>query len=137
MAGETDLTRLLATLQPRVREGEFVLVSLPEAAAVPCEATVVEEEGVTLVVRRAIADEQGWEYDFVAGWVTLQVHSALAAVGLTAAVSAALAAHQIPANILAGFFHDHVLVPADRVKDAVAALHALSALSANGGPARD
>lgn len=128
-AGETDLARLLATMEPTVREGEFVLVCLAEAVPVPVEATVVEDEGITHVVRREIADEQGWPYDFIAGWVTLQVHSALAAVGLTAAVSSTLAAADIPANVIAGFFHDHILVPIDDVEDAVAVLRRLSAAS--------
>jgi hypothetical protein len=134
-AGETDLALLLKTLEPTVRPGEFVLVSLVGVTAatvlqdVVAEATIVEEEGITFVVRREVADGQGWAYDFVAGWVTLQVHSALAAVGLTAAVSSTLAAADIPANVIAGFFHDHVLVPVERVEDAVATLRRLSASS--------
>ncbi len=127
MSGETDLGRLLGTMQPTIRPGEFVLVCLTDAAQVPAEAIVREDEGLTHVVRREIADQQGWAYDFVAGWVTLQVHSALAAVGLTAAVSAALAEEGIPANVLAGYYHDHLLVPIDRLPDAVAVLEGLSA----------
>lgn len=122
MAGETDLALMLSGLRPQVRPGEFILVSLTAVPDVDCEAVVREDEGVTCIVRREVADEQGWPYDFVAGWVTLQVHSALEAVGLTAAVSRALAAEGIPANVLAGFFHDHLLVPADRVEEAVRVL---------------
>jgi hypothetical protein len=96
---------------------------------VHCEAVVHESEGVTCVVPRSTADAQGWPYDFVAGWITLQVHSALAAVGLTAEVSRALSERGISCNVLAGFFHDHLLVPADRVPDAIAALESLSATS--------
>ena len=133
MPGETDLGRLLATLQPQVRPGEYVVVSLTATPDAACEAVVREAEGVTCVVRRSVADAEGWAYDFVAGWITLQVHSALEAVGLTAAVSAALTAEGIPCNVLAGFFHDHLLVPADRVDDAV---QVLLELSARGGPDR-
>ena len=132
MAGETDLRRMLATLQPQVRVGEYVVVSLTAEPDAPCAAVIREDEGVTCVVRREVADENGWPYDFVAGWVTLQVHSALEAVGLTAEVSRTLAAEGIPANVLAGFFHDHLLVPADRVDDT---LRALADLSARGGSA--
>ena len=46
------------------------------------------------------------------------MHSALEAVGLTAAVATALAAAGIPANVLAGYSHDHLLVPEDRADDA-------------------
>ncbi len=59
------------------------------------------------------------------GWLTLTVESSLEAVGLTAAFAAALAERGIPANVLAGLRHDHVLVPVDRAEDAVAALRSL------------
>ena len=70
-------------------------------------------------------------YDFVAAWVTLEVHSELEAVGLTAAVSRALTQARISCNVLAGFHHDHLLVP---VGDAARALEVLSELSAANAP---
>lgn len=136
MSGETDLRRLLATLQPEVRAGEYVFVSLTAEPDVACEAVVREAEGITCVVRRETADEQEWPYDFVAGWITLQVHSALESVGMTAAISAALAAESIPSNVLAGYFHDHLLVPSERMPDALAVLHDLSAQHASGAHGR-
>ncbi len=132
MTGESSLDRLLADMRPRIRDGEFVFVSLPQPPDHPCEAMVRESEGVTCVVTRRVADDAGWAYDFVAGWITLEVHSALAAVGLTAAVSRALTDQGISCNVIAGFFHDHLLVPFDRVDDALAALTALSATGASG-----
>ena len=127
MTADAELDRLLGSLLPVVRDGEYVFISLTGAPAVPCEATIAEDEGLTCVVRRTTADEMGWPYDFVAGWITLRVHSDLAAVGLTAAFSDALASAGLPCNVLAGYFHDHVLVPIDRVDDALAVLGHLSA----------
>ena len=124
---ESDLARLLAGLDPVVRPGSFVFVTLAEPPAMRVDALVVEDEGVTVVVRREVADAHGWPYAFVAAWVTLRVHSALEAVGLTAAFAAALAERQIPCNVLAGTFHDHILVPTDRVDDALSALRQLAA----------
>ena len=72
-----------------------------------------------------VAREHGESPRFVAAWLSLRVHSALDAVGLTAAVSRALADAGIACNVLAGFHHDHLLVPAARRADAIAALHAL------------
>ena len=57
--------------------------------------------------------------------ITLRIHSSLAAVGLTAAVSAALAQAGISANMVAGYHHDHILLAA---ADAVRALAVLEAL---------
>ncbi len=132
MSAEHDLARLLAALRVSAREGEFVFVSVPHgdtALAGAAEASLREEEGVTYVLPRAQADARGLQYGFVAAWLTLGVHSALDAVGLTAAVSSALARHDIPCNVLAGVYHDHLLVAADRRDDALAALAALSASS--------
>ena len=117
---------MLAGLQVRVREGEYVFVTRADAAlASLAQASVREEEGIAYVLSRADADTHGLSYDFRAAWLTLGVHSALHAVGLTAAVSTALAARGIACNVLAGFHHDHLLVPAERRDEALAALAAL------------
>ena len=64
---------------------------------------------------------------FRCAWITLTVHSALQAVGLTAAFSAALGEVGISCNVVAGVFHDHLFVPVDRAHDAMDALRALQA----------
>lgn len=89
-------------------------------------ASVCEPEGLSVVVARGEADRRQLPYDYVAAWITLEVPSALAAVGLTAAVSRALADAGISANVIAGHHHDHLLVPADRAADAMSALQTLS-----------
>ncbi len=124
MTGLTDLDEILRTLRPSVRAGAFVYVvtDLP----LPSHASVVEREGGSLVVEQAVADEAGLSYEGTFAWITLQVHSSLQAVGLTAAVSSALAEKGVPCNMLAGFYHDHILVPSDRVIDALAVLQSLS-----------
>ena len=114
-------------LDPTCDEIEWVyctVVAVP--AAVDPIVTVVEDEGVTIVVRRDEADELELRYSYVAAHLTLQVHSDLAAVGLTAAVSAALAAAGISANVVAGYFHDHVFVPFARRGEALGLLERLS-----------
>ena len=54
------------------------------------------------------------------------MHSALDAVGLTAAVSTALADADLSCNVIASYHHDHLLVPADRGAEAIAVLSDLS-----------
>jgi hypothetical protein len=102
-----------------------VFVSIDGPAYADTLAMVAEEEGRTLVVTRQTADQRGWHYDYVTGWITLRVHSSLAAVGLTSAVSTALANAGISCNVLAGYHHDHLLVPIDRVGEAVRVLQML------------
>jgi hypothetical protein len=127
MPPERDLAVLLASMHPVRRPGAYVFVTVPASEPVPPEAlaSVLEDEGRTLVLERDEADRRGNAYGFVAAWITLQVHSALDAVGLTAAVSAALTDAQISCNVLAGHHHDHLLVPEDRADDALAALRDL------------
>lgn len=88
-------------------------------------ATVREREGLTVVVEQAEAEEDGLVYEFVGAWITLAVVSALDSVGLTASISTALAAEQIACNVVAGFHHDHLVVPWDRRHDAVRILDGL------------
>jgi hypothetical protein len=59
----------------------------------------------------------------------LQVHSDLEAIGLTAAFSAALTREGIIANVVAGYFHDHLFVPEDRRADAMRGLRNLADLA--------
>jgi hypothetical protein len=88
-------------------------------------ATVREEEGLTLVLARADADAAGLEYESPQAWITLRVHSSLDAVGMTAAVSAALTQAGISCNVVAAVHHDHIFVPAQRGEQARAVLASL------------
>jgi hypothetical protein len=130
MHGEEDLQTLLATLSPSIQPGEFVFVTFPDAvygdhASLSPIAAVGESEGLTLVIPREQADANGLAYESVFRCITLTVHSGLNAVGLTAAIAARLSDSNIPANVVAGFFHDHVFVPADAESEAMAVLVAL------------
>jgi len=127
VSGVRDLDELIRSMRPVRAPGEFVFVSLDTPLAdLPAAATVGEPEGVTYVVERHEADARSLPYDFVAAWITLHVRSALDAVGLTAAVSTALAGAGISCNVLAGRFHDHLLVPLGRSDEAVAVLERLA-----------
>lgn len=128
MSGETSLTKLLSSMSPQLRPGSFVFVTIDERPPdVEILASVVEVEGLSLLISQQSADRLGLRYEFLAGWITLQVHSALNAVGLTAAVSAALAEVGISCNVIAGYYHDHLLVPLHRREEALAILRGLSA----------
>ena len=121
MPGERDLASMLRSLTVERRPGVFVYVSVerPSAELVAKAAAVVEEaEGITLVLPADAARDAGLTPVYEAAWLTLAVHSSLDAIGLTAAVSDALATAGIPCNVIAGAFHDHLLVPAARADEA-------------------
>lgn len=127
--GERDLASMLRTLTVERRPGLFVYVSLerPSTELVTSAAAVVEEaEGVTLVLPADVAKDAGLTPVFEAAWLTLEVHSSLEAVGLTAAVSSALAEAGIPCNFIAGTYHDHLLVPVARATDATNCLRQMA-----------
>lgn len=123
--GETDLAKMLATLEVRRRPGVFTYVALeaptPEVLAA-AHATVQEGELTSLVLPVEAAERAGLIVTLELAWLSLTVQSSLEAVGLTAAFSTTLGRHGIPCNVLAGFHHDHLLVPVDRAQDAIDAL---------------
>jgi hypothetical protein len=126
--GERDLGALLAGMTPVLRPQEYVFCTLPpgaEAGELAAFASVREDEGLTIVVEREQARGLTCSAPFRA--ITLAVHSSLDAIGFIAAVSAALTVAALPANVIAGYHHDHVLVPAERADDALAVLLALAA----------
>ncbi len=117
LTGERDLSRLLASLAPRLANARYGFV-LAEGVADDAFAIIREAEGTTHIRPEA---DGGWAR------ISLSVHSSLEAVGLTATLSAALAGAGISANIVAGFHHDHVFVPWDRRHEALELLERLAA----------
>ncbi|MBD9372989.1 ACT domain-containing protein [Rhizobium sp. ARZ01] len=131
MSGITEIDRLLAEMQPELREGTFVYCVVPFAEAERCYclqplATFREEEGLSLILPQSVADATGLAASAPMRMITLTVHSSLEAVGLTAAIATALTREGISANVVAAFHHDHVFIPADDAERALAALKALS-----------
>ena len=129
--GGRDLRQLLAAMEPRLLPDEFVFCTLAQerdelAPDLPALATFREEEGLSLVLERTLAERQGLQYGPVMRCISLTVHSALDAVGLTAAISGLLARQGISANVVAAYFHDHVFVPAAQAEEALEALRELS-----------
>ena len=115
----TDHGLLLAQMQPVLHDEPYRFDLLDPDAPLPADvfALIHEEEGMTLI---APFPDGEWAR------ISFGVHSSLSAVGLSAAVAQALAKCDLPANIVAGFHHDHIFVPWERRHEA---LHALSTLS--------
>ncbi len=127
MNGETDLGRLVAGMAPKLQPGQFVFLTFADAQYGDCAelepvASCREDEGLTLVVPRARALAAGLDDGSPMCAISLGIHSSLEAVGLTALITAALTERGISANVIAGYFHDHLYVPADRAEEALRAL---------------
>lgn len=124
----TDLATLLSTLTVSQRPGEFCMATVPATTPLGdgVEALMVEDEGVTAISTTSRAEAEGWDHEFPCAWLTLDVYSALEAVGLTAAVAKVLTEAEIPCNVIAARHHDHLLVPVKRTSDAIAVIASLA-----------
>ncbi|MGE8359853.1 ACT domain-containing protein [Pseudomonas sp.] len=113
MAGETSLSTLLRSMNPVLNDGAYVFCHIADRQVLqdlePL-GSFHEREGLTVILPHADAERLGLTVDYVAAWLTLEVHSALSAVGLTAAVAGALAAVGISCNVVAAYYHDHLFV---------------------------
>lgn len=103
----------------------FVQLTYEDAQILRPQALFHESEGLSAIISREQADQSGYDYDGGYRQITLEVYSDLAGVGLTAAVSTALAEAGIPANVVAAFNHDHVFVPAGLAAQALDVLERL------------
>ncbi len=130
MSGITDLKVLLQSINPELAATDVVFCTVSGNLTEYCQlkpiATFVEKEGLTLILKKTMAQKAGLSFDGLFRQITLRVHSSLQAVGLTAAITRRLASKGISANVVAAYYHDHIFVQADEAQAALAALQELS-----------
>jgi uncharacterized protein len=132
MVGETNLETLLSSMSPKLQPQEYVFCCVDgqysDYQALCPLASFRESEGLTLIVTKEDASAHQLPFESVFKVITLTVHSSLDAVGLTAAVANKLAEHDISANVIAAYYHDHIFV---QVEKAQAAMNALNEFTDN------
>ena len=145
-----ELDVLLASMSAELVPGEFVFCtvdpktgsSLKDFLDLEPLATFREKEGLTLVLDKAAALKFNERQQHQAGkeasadgepatateplsvfrQITLNVHSSLDAVGLTAAVATRLTEGGFSANVVAAYYHDHFFVKAAEAEAVLASL---------------
>lgn len=145
VSGETSLKALLQSLTVSLHPSTFTFLTLPASYAEPITYNPADDlvhlifrepgEGTTLIIDNKSSDAAQSlaqkDYTQVDGaeaspmqWkkLTLNVHSSLEAVGFMGVISAALAEAQVSCNVVAGWYHDHVFVQADKAEAAVKAV---------------
>jgi len=126
MYGETNLQKLLKTMSPILSNEEYVFITVSgnygDYSQFNPIGSFQEKEGLTLIITKTVADKNNLQYEQVFKLITLEVHSSLNAVGLTAAVASTLAKKNISANVVAAFYHDHIFVPLKQAEEALKAL---------------
>ena len=130
MTAITDLDILLNSMSPEFIEGDYVFCTveggLAEYVHLNPMATFREKEGLTLVLTKEVATQAQLSFDGVFSMITLSVHSSLEAVGLTAAFATKLGSYGISANVIAGYYHDHIFVQKHKADAAISALKEFS-----------
>ncbi|MEZ8824586.1 ACT domain-containing protein [Vibrio amylolyticus] len=130
MTAITDLEILLKSMSPELVEGNYVFCTVDGALsdyfALEPIATFQEKEGLTLVLEEEKAAAAKLDFDAIFSLITLSVHSSLEAVGLTAAFATKLGSYGISANVVAGYYHDHIFVQKDKADAAMSALKEFS-----------
>ena len=129
MSGEKNLEILLKTMKPKHNLGEFVFCEVQNLDHINANEIIMtfrEEESITLITKKEIADQLQLHYYFIASWITLTIHSSLEAVGLTAAFSKALSENGISCNVVAAFYHDHIFVDQKDTEKAMEILNKFS-----------
>lgn len=126
----SDLATLLSQMRPELHSGRYAFVTLPPGYPLDPSrivASIREPEGLSVIITEDDAIDLGLPVAFMAAWITLTVHSDLAAVGLTAAFSTALGRAGISCNVVAGVHHDHLFVPVGQAQEAMQMLRELQA----------
>ena len=120
----SDLKAMLTGMSPKLSARAWAFHAIADATFLPetAFALIREEEGMTCIIPAQAAPADAPQF----AKITLQVHSDLEAVGLTAAVSTALATSGIACNVIAGAHHDHLFVQWDRREEALGLLEKLS-----------
>ena len=130
MTAITDLDILLKSMSPELIEGDYVFCTVEGGLANYVHlnpiATFREKEGLTLVLTEEVATQTQLSFDGVFSMITLSVHSSLEAVGLTAAFATKLGSYGISANVIAGYYHDHIFVQKHKADQAMSALREFS-----------
>lgn len=127
MTGIKELQTLLANVDPVLDERSFVFCTFPDFNSNDiCRLNPIgmfqEKEGVTLIITKQQAIDSHIDYESVYKLISLNVHSSLDAVGLTAAFSVKLAEKNISANVVAAYYHDHIFVPEEKAEQALMAI---------------
>ena len=72
--------------------------------------TFKENEGLTVIAQKEYLETNNIQYEGPYAKLTIEIHTSLELVGLTAVLAKKLAENQISANVVAGYFHDHIFV---------------------------
>lgn len=113
MSGVTDLQQALKSLKVICDSVEYGFASIEDEARISRDdvlATFHENGRLAIIAPKEYLDNEGIGYEGPFAKLTIDIHTSLDLVGLTAVLATKLAEHDISANVVAAFYHDHVFV---------------------------
>lgn len=128
MTGQTNLSEVLKSLQVSCDNVEYGFASVKEHqdnSDFRILGTFKEDEGLTLIASKEFFETNNIKYEGPYAKLTIEVHTSLELVGLTAILAKKLAENQISANVVAGYFHDHIFVQYGIYQKAIDAINSL------------
>jgi hypothetical protein len=128
MSGITDLQETLNSIKVVCDEIEYGFTSIVDETQIDRDkvlATFHENGQLAIIAPKQYLDSLNIENEGPYAKLTIDVHTSLELVGLTAVMATKLADHGISANVVAAFYHDHVFVQYDLRKQAQELLEGL------------
>lgn len=130
MTGNTDLQEVLNSMQLSCDEIEYGFATTAKSTGFSTAdvlGTFQESEGLTILATKQYLEENGLSYEGPFAKLTVEVHTSLELVGLTAVLASELAEKGISANVFAAYYHDHIFVQYEARKEAITTLSAIKA----------
>ena len=129
MPGERSLELLIQSMEPILHPETYLFCTVDENVNLADIDPIMqfrEAEGQTAIIEKSKAELHKIGGEFPCCMITLNIHSALDAVGFLAVITTHLAKLGMGVNPVSAFYHDHLFVPADRADDALLALQSLT-----------
>jgi hypothetical protein len=113
MSGITDLNQTLKSLKVTCDNIEYGFASIADESRISRKevlATFYEDGQLAIIAPQSYLKQQEIEYEGPYAKLTIDIHTSLELVGLTAVMATKLAENGISANVVGAFYHDHVFV---------------------------
>jgi len=128
MSGLTDLKDTLDSLKVSCDDVEYGFASIPDDSGISRNkvlATFQENGRLAVIAPKECLDDKEIGNEGPYAKLTIDVHTSLELVGLTAVMATKLAKNGISANVVAAFYHDHVFVQYNLRQKAIELLESL------------
>ncbi|MFO0971146.1 MAG: ACT domain-containing protein [Candidatus Saccharimonadales bacterium] len=130
MSGEKDLAIILRSIAVSCDDKEYIYCATNSydkvADLLPDSVGLFKEnEATTVIILKELLQDDDVQRSGSYAKLTIDVHTSLEAVGLTAAMAKVLTKYGISANVVAAYYHDHIFVPYELKDQAIKALSSL------------